>query len=124
MVMDFGVAKAVTEASGPHTLTSAGVALGNAGVHGAGAGLRRPAHGRAGGHLRPGRDGLRDAHRRDTVPLSQRAADARGPRDPRAGAGGAAARGPLTGARGGGDALPGQARRRPVPVGRRSRGRA
>jgi serine/threonine-protein kinase len=28
MVMDFGVAKAVTEASGPHTLTSAGVALG------------------------------------------------------------------------------------------------
>jgi serine/threonine-protein kinase len=28
MVMDFGVAKAVTEASGPHQLTSAGVALG------------------------------------------------------------------------------------------------
>ena len=124
MVMDFGVAKAVTEASRPAQLTSAGVALGTPAYMAPGAGVGRPAHGRAGGHLRPRRDGVRDAHRRHAVSRTQRAADARGARDPRAGAGRAAARGPLARARGGGDALPGQAAGRPVPDRRRAGGRA
>ena len=63
LVMDFGVAKAVTEASGRQQLTTAGRRARHAGLHGAGAGHRRSADGRPGGHLRPGRAGLRDAHR-------------------------------------------------------------
>ena len=65
---------------------------------------------------------LRDARRRHAVPRPQPAADPRRARHPRAGADRPAARGALARARGGGDALPRQAARRPVPDRRRAGG--
>ena len=82
MVMDFGVAKAVTEASGAHTLTSAGVALGTPAY-------MAPEQASADPHMDARVDiyavgvmayeMLTGAH---AVPRPQRAADARGARDP------------------------------------------
>ena len=52
MVMDFGVAKAVTEASGEHQLTSAGVALGTPAYMAPEQASADPQMDAAGGHLR------------------------------------------------------------------------
>ena len=57
LVMDFGVAKAVSEATGRQQLTTAGVALGTPAYMAPGAGHRRPAPRPPGGHLRRRRDG-------------------------------------------------------------------
>ncbi len=124
LVMDFGVAKAVSEASGRQQLTTAGVALGTPAYMAPEQAIRRPADGRPGGHLRPGRAGLRDAHRPYPLPWPQSAADARGARHPDADAGGAAAGGPVAGAGGGGHEVPGQAAGRSVPDGGRTGGAA
>ena len=61
LVTDFGVAKAVSEATGRQQLTTAGVALGTPSLHGAGAGRGRPEPRPPGGHLRRGRHGVRAA---------------------------------------------------------------
>ena len=63
LVADFGVAKAVSEATGRQKMTTAGMALGTPIVHGAGAGGGRPQRRPPGRHLRRGRDGLRTSHR-------------------------------------------------------------
>ena len=115
LVTDFGVAKAVSEATGRQQLTTAGVALGTPTLHGAGAGGRRPEPRPPGGHLRRRRHGVRAAHRAAAVHRHDLAADPRGARDA-----GARPRVPApahlsAGARGGHHALPGQARGGPLP---------
>ena len=82
VVTDFGVAKAVTAASGGSSLTSLGRRARHAGVHGAGAGRGRSARRPSGRPLRARRPGLRDAHRRSALHRHEPAAGARGPRDP------------------------------------------
>ena len=64
----------------------------HAGVHGAGAGRRADVDRRAGGSLRRGRDGLRNAQRPAPVHRSDAAGDARGAGDPDSGT--ARSRGP------------------------------
>ncbi len=67
VVTDFGVAKAVSEATGRQQLTTAGVALGHTSLHGARAGGGRPERRSSRGHLRRGRVGLRDVERPPAV---------------------------------------------------------
>ena len=67
MVMDFGVAKAVSEASGASSSPPRAWRSGTP-LHGAGTGLGRPPHGRQGGHLRHGCARVRDAHRSHALP--------------------------------------------------------
>ena len=57
LVTDFGVAKAVSEATGRQQLTTRRRRARHAGLHGAGAGGRRSAHRPPGGHLRGRRAG-------------------------------------------------------------------
>ena len=58
MVMDFGVAKAVSEATGRNQLTTAGVALGTPAYMAPEQASGRPSSRPPGGHLRGGDDGL------------------------------------------------------------------
>ena len=124
MVMDFGVAKAVTEASGDHQLTSVGVALGTPAYMAPEQATADPqmdgrvdiyALGVMGYEMLTGATPFPGLNPQQTLAAHvTRAPDAGGP----------AARRPLARARGGGDALPRQAARRPVPDGRRAGGRA
>ena len=66
VVTDFGVAKAVSASSGGGHLTSLGLALGHAGVYGAGASRGRSACRSSGRYLRAGSAGVRDAQRAGT----------------------------------------------------------
>ena len=63
LVTDFGVAKALSEATGRQLAHLRRRRARHAGVHGAGAGRRRPARRPSRRHLRRGRAGLRDAGR-------------------------------------------------------------
>ena len=76
LVTDFGVAKALAASQRPEhpkdakdstPLTTLGVGIGDAGLHGTGAGLGRPADGRPGGHLRPRLHAVRNARRPGTA---------------------------------------------------------
>ena len=63
-VMDFGVAKAMSDATAHHDLTSIGHLARHAGLHGARAGRRRSGHRSSRRHLLGRRPGVRDADRR------------------------------------------------------------
>ena len=87
VVTDFGVAKAVERVErASSSLTSLGRGARHAGLHGAGAGRRRPARGSSGRHLRRGRARVRDACRAAAVRRADAAGAARRADHPGAGA--------------------------------------
>ena len=63
LVLDFGIAKALSEATGRDGLTTAGVSTRHASLHGAGTGRRRPEHRSSRRPLRPGARRIRNARR-------------------------------------------------------------
>ncbi len=67
LVTDFGVAKAVSEATGRKQLTTAGVALGTPAYMAPEQAAADPASRSAGGHLRVRGAGLRAAHRKHSI---------------------------------------------------------
>ena len=77
LVMDFGVAKAVSEATGGRALTTAGVALGTPAYMAPEQATADPHARSSGGHLRSRRRGVRAAHRPPAVRRAHAAADAR-----------------------------------------------
>ena len=87
LVTDFGVAKAVSDATGSPVAHDRRRGAGHAGLHGAGAGRRRSAHRSPRRHLRVRRGGVRAAHRPAAVHGRHAAGRARGARHHRRGSG-------------------------------------
>ena len=113
LVTDFGVAKAVSEATGRQHAHHRRRGPRHAGLHGAGAGRGRPAHRSPGGHLRPRRAGLRAARpagRRSPAARRSRCSRRTSPQPPEP-LGAASRRSCSAGARGGDHEVPGQAAR-------------
>ena len=78
LVTDFGVAKAVSEATGRQAAHHRRGRPRHAGLHGAGTGRGRAQHRPAGGHLRPRDTGVRADHRADSVQRTHVPGGARG----------------------------------------------